>query len=75
MKGKNRHTIIRQEPERPEMQNIGDKTKKGGEEPGQKAMCKTKRKVWWLGRLAQDGSPDLGKTHQIRRCMGTVGKR
>jgi hypothetical protein len=30
--------MIRQEPERPEMQNIGDKTKKGGEgERGQKA--------------------------------------
>jgi len=38
---------------------------------GQKAICKTKMKVWWLGRLTQEGSPDPGKTHQIRCCMET----
>lgn len=67
------HTIIRQRPERPEMQNIGDGTEKEERKRGQKAVCKTKGR--WLGRLAQEGSPDLGETHQIRCCIGMDGNR
>ena len=56
------------------MQNTGDETKKV-EEQRTKSRMQNQKKVWWLGRLAQEGSPDPGKTHQIRRCMGTGGKR
>ena len=54
--GESPDTIIRQEPERPRMQNTGDGTQKGGRR-GQRAVCKTKRKVWWLGRLVGEGRP------------------
>jgi len=43
------HKIIRQEPERPQMQNIGDGTRKE-ERKKTKSRMQNQRKVWWLGR-------------------------
>jgi hypothetical protein len=57
---KSPHTIIRQEPKKPEMQNTGDETQKE-EEEGTKSRMQTKRKVWWLGRLASEGRPGSRK--------------
>jgi hypothetical protein len=42
------HTIIRREPQRPEMQNTGDGTRKGGRED-REPLCKTKGRCGGLG--------------------------
>ena len=41
---------------------------------GQKAICKTKRKVWLLGRLAQKGSPDPGRRTKLGVVWGAGGR-
>lgn len=61
------HKIIRQEPKRPQMQNIGDGTRKE-ERKRTKSRMQNQRKVWWLGRPIGGVGPDPGKTHQTRCC-------